>query len=113
MNTDSLMPAKEEFYRDISSIVGVEISDSTVFFEDLGIDGLDALTLMEDVSKKYNIDLSDYDPEIYHTSEADITNFFKTIYLLIFNRKKRTKAHFTASHLYEVVKQKRWVHPIM
>ena len=107
------MPTKEEFYRDISSIVGVEISDWTVFFEDLGIDGLDALTLMQHVSDKYNIDLSEYDSEMYHASEADIANVFKAIYLLIFNRKKLIKARFTASHLYEVVKQKRWVPPVM
>lgn len=106
------MTNKNEFYKDVSSLVGVEIVDSTVVFDDLGIEGLDAIEFMKHIARKYGVDMTTYDPELYHTSEADLANIFLTIYRLIFARKKLNKISFPAKHLFEVVQKGKWFDPV-
>lgn len=102
---------KNDFYRDLSSKVSIDINDDTLIFDDLGIDGLDALEFMEYIASKYNVDMTLYKPELYHNSEAGIANIFLSFYRIIFNRKKIVKRSFTAAHLFNIVQQKKWIEP--
>ncbi len=100
---------KEDFYTFLKSIVGVEITDNTFFFHELGMDGLDAWSFIEAIAKKYHVDFSGYKWQEYHDSEADITNLLKGI-MSVFKKKAPIKK-FSALHLYNVVQTGRWLEP--
>lgn len=102
---------KVDFYNDLSSLVGVTIDDNTILFDDLGIDGIDALEFMMHIGSKYKVDMTLYKPELYHNSEAEVANVFLSFYRIIFNRKRIVKKSFTAEHLFTVVQQKKWRDP--
>jgi acyl carrier protein len=101
---------KSEMYDYIKSMIGIEINDNTRFFDDVGIDGLDAEQMMIQISEKYGVDLSDYDPSNYHFNEADIANIFPPIWKMIKGKAPKYSS-FTALHLYKVVKVRRWFLP--
>ncbi len=95
----------------IKSKTGVDVTQDSLVFDDLGIDGLDAHTFMEDFSKNFNVDLSDFNIGDYCFSEYEIGNVFLSFYRSIFHRKKLNKASFKVSHLMDVIKAGRWIEP--
>lgn len=103
------MVDKEEFYAFIESKVGVEICDSTAFFEEIGIDGLDATTLMDEIFTYYKTDISDYIDNHYHDHESELFNPF--FYIKSFITGKNKKKQFTAKHLFHVVNKGSWFNP--
>lgn len=103
---------KLELYKYIQSMIGLTISDSTCFFDEVGLDGLDAEQMMIQIAEKYNVDFSSYDPAKYHLNEAEITNIFLHVWRAI--RGKTVKhSSFTALHLYHVVMAGKWFDPSM
>ena len=102
---------KKDFYGDLSSLVGLNIDDNTIVFDELGIDGLDALEFMNHIASKYNVDMSSYKPNFYHQEEADIANVFKKLYNVIRGRRLPRKQSFPALHLYNVVQRRKWFDP--
>lgn len=101
---------KEEFYAYLKSILGTEITDDTCFFEDVGITGLDAEQMMIQISERYNVDLSNYDPEVYHDNEAEFANVLLHLWRFI-TRKTRKHSTFTALHLYNISVAGKWFSP--
>lgn len=102
---------KDAFYAYIKSMIGIEVDDTTLLFEDAGIDGLDAEQMMIQIAEKYNVDFSDYIPERYHSSEAEFANPFLPIWQVI--RGKASKySCFTALHLYNTVQAGKWFDPV-
>ena len=101
---------KIELYAYLKSILGVGVADNTCFFDDVGIDGLDAEQMMIQIAERYNTDMSTYDPAMYHLDEAEIANVFLDIWRAI---RGTTPKHssFTALHLYNVIKAGRWFPP--
>jgi hypothetical protein len=100
---------KEDFYVYLTSIIGLDVNDKTMFFDGVGMDGLDAWTFMETIAEQYNIDLSEYKWEEYHDSEADIANFLKGLKYLF--KKRVRQSQFSALHLHNVVKARKWFSP--
>jgi acyl carrier protein len=102
---------EDEFLEYLEAKLKIPISPDTLFFDGIGIDGLDAITLIDEIKKRFSVDFSNYDGRLYHSSEADVANLFKTFYLFLFNRKRLKKKTFTARHLYKVVKAGHWFPP--
>lgn len=100
---------KDEFYAYLNSKVGIGISDSSLLFDDLGIDGLDAELLMQGVADKFHVNMEGYDPYKYHFMESEVANPIKVVWSLLF-RKRKIKC-FTALHLYNVVLSGKWFEP--
>ena len=100
---------KDDFYTYLNSLIGVAVRDDTFFFDEIGMDGLDAWTFIDTIEKKYCVDFSGYNWQEYHVSDADIANFLKNL-LNIFKKKFPTKK-FSALHLYNVVQIGKWFEP--
>jgi len=90
---------------------GVDVTPDSIVFDDLGIDGLDAETFMNDFSNEFNVDLSDFNIENYCFTEYEIGNFFLTFYRLVFHREKLQKRSFRVSHLINVINAGKWIEP--
>ena len=95
----------------ISSRVGIPINSETIFFDDLGISGLDADTLMTDLSSQYGFDSSTFDSHKYYSSEYELGNIFSTLYKAVFNRRALQKMTFTTEHVYQVIERGVWFDP--
>lgn len=106
---ENMQIRKDDFYVYLNSILGIEVDDNTYFFDDIGMDGLDAWQFIETIAKKFEVDFSEYNWQEYHDSEADITNILKAI-MGIFKRKNRQKK-FSALHLFNVVQAGKWSEP--
>lgn len=106
-----MISTKDSLLLFIKSKTGIDASDNTIIFDDLGIDGLDARTFMEDFSTQYNINLESFSLSQYCFSEYEVGNIFLTLYRVLFNRKKMIKKHFYVSHLYKVIELGKWVEP--
>ena len=106
-----MVVTKEEIGSFIESKIGINMTDDTLIFEDLGIDGLDAETLMVEFSKHFNVDMSSFDPRVYYFSEYELGNIFLSFYRAVFVRKRLKKKFFNLAHLYEVVKKGKWFDP--
>lgn len=103
---------KDAFYAYIKSIIGIEVDHTTLLFEDVGIDGLDAEQMMIQIAEKYNVDFSGYIREIYHSSEAEFAKpFFLPIWQIIRGKVSKYSC-FTALHLYNTVQAGRWFDPV-
>ncbi len=107
------MQNENEIKEYIFSLTGVSVNENTAFFDDLGIDGLDALIFMQTLSKKYDLDLSAYDPYKYHDDEGNMLNIFRFFYDYIFKRKKTIRYSFTFKHLLNVIEKKKWVDELL
>jgi hypothetical protein len=84
------------------------VSLNTLVFNDLQIDGLDALTFMNDFFKSFDVAVAGYNHQHYAFNEADLTNIFKTLWSAIFNRRHLQKTSFPVHHLVAVAEQGHW-----
>ena len=91
--------------------IGIEITDDTLLFDDLDIDGFDIWALMNDFSKEFYINLDEYDYQKYHVGEADILNWPKSFLQFILGKRTQYKS-FTINHLVDVVNVGKWFDPI-
>jgi Protein of unknown function (DUF1493) len=99
---------KKQAYQFIESKIGLKINENTIFFDDLGITGDDAKSLMEDIGEHFNIDLRSYDPNKYHEYENNIFNIFRTIQIAIFSSQKFKINSFKITHLFKVIEKGEW-----
>lgn len=83
----------------------IPIKDDFIFFDDTGIDGIDAFNLMHDFGIKFNVNMSDFDSDSYFTSEQGLMNLPKRIFMRI---KKGKMLTFNINHLVNVVIKGEW-----
>lgn len=83
----------------------IPVKDSFIFFDDTEIDGVDAFELMYNFGIGFNVNMSDFDQYSYFTSEKDLMNLPKRIFMRIKKGKMRT---FDLNHLVEVVIKGKW-----
>ena len=95
----------------IKTRIGVDTSNESMIFEDLGIDGLDAESFMIEFSNHFNVDMTEFKPELYYFSEYELGNIFLSMYRSIFNRRALKKRAFSLTHLAEVAERKKWFDP--
>lgn len=101
----------EELLKFIKDKTGIELTEESLVFEDLGLDGLDAETFMLEFAAHFNVDLTTFRPDRYFSSEYELANIFLTMYRAIFNRRKLKKEAFHLSHLIKVIEMGKWVDP--
>lgn len=92
--------------------IGAEITDNTILFDGLDIDGFDIWALMNDFAIEFNVKLDEYDYQKYHTSEADILNWPKSFLQFILGKRIQYKS-FTINHLVDVVCLGKWFDPTL
>lgn len=100
--------SKERLCEFVFSQTGVYPTQSTTFFDDLGITGLDAELLMDEFATRYSIDMSTYKPASYHTDENDLFNTFKAIQKALNGHQYKS---FNLDHLLAVIDKKEWFDP--
>jgi hypothetical protein len=66
---------------------------------------------MKEFGKKFDIDMSSFNEQIYFTSEADLLNFPKTLFLRLIKGRRQKFLYFDVDHLIEVVNNKKWFDP--
>ena len=101
----------EEMIEYLFKKTGFKINNNSVLFDDLHIDGLDLDTLLEDLSKDFNLNFDKFDYRKYYLSEAEVANIFLHIYNGIFRRKKSKNTTFKLQHLLDVVNKGAWFDP--
>ncbi|KXX70382.1 DUF1493 family protein [Flammeovirga sp. SJP92] len=94
----------------IESLININVDHKTVFIDDLGIDGLDAYIFMSELSKRYSINLTSFDPDDYFEQESDLFNI-----LLLWNKcfNKKPKKQFSFQHIIRVIEKGEWFDPPM
>ena len=102
---------KEIFYEYIEHLIGIPISDNTLFFQDTGLDGFDAEILMMNIGDNYDLEMDLYESAKFHFAYDEVTNIPKFIYWKLFDNSKLKKMNFSALHLYKVVKAGKWFDP--
>lgn len=78
------------------------------FFDDTGIDGIDAWNLMRDFGVLFDVDMTDFDPEKYFTQEQNLMNLPKRVLNRIRTGKMRS---FNIDHLLETIVRGAWFDP--
>lgn len=100
------IPTRVDFYKHLSAITGgYPVIDGTVFFDEVGIDGLDADLFIIEIADKYNVDMSNFNAIDYYTGDM---NVLELLYRSWVKREKPAYKRFTASHLYEIICKGCW-----
>jgi hypothetical protein len=94
---------KPDLYKFIESKIGLAVSDDTIFFDNVGIDGLDALTFMDEFAKNFNVDMSNFDHSAFIVDDSSL---LKRIFT-----SSSTHKRFTALHLFNVLQKGYWFDP--
>lgn len=96
---------KTELIDFVQKELQIPVKDSFIFFDETGIDGIDAFDLMYNFGIRFNVNMSDFDQDSYFTSEKDLMNLPKRFFMRIKKGKMRT---FDINHLVEVVINGKW-----
>ena len=109
---------EEEIIRFLSEFLNIKahrITNSTLLFDDLGIDGDDAVDLMEEFSKRFNVDLKTFAIGEYFGGEGLPPTFLFHWLIIILKRLFGKNAHEAAglkplsvARLVEAAEKKRW-----
>ncbi len=94
-----------DFISDFCRISKDKLSASKSLLYDLGIDGDDAMDLLDAYSDKFCVDMSNFKFDEYFGSEG--FDFFKSLYELLFYRKKLRLKKLTVGDLVEAAKRGR------
>ena len=89
--------------------LGIEVTKESILPDDLHIDGVDAETLMLDLSKDFNFSLSKFEFQDYFLTERELGNTFLIFHYIL--RKKIKKLTFTVQHLVDVINAGEWFDP--
>lgn len=87
--------------------IGVEIDNSTVFFEDFTLIGDDAEELILQFSEEFLIDMSAFKFSDYFLEEYNIP--FLYLFDRYFRKEKIKKKTFNIQHLENIVKKRKWI----
>ncbi|MBW8688404.1 DUF1493 family protein [Chitinophaga rhizophila] len=90
---------------------GIDLTEESIIFDDLGINGIDAATLMEDLANEFDFSLDSFDYGKYFLSESELSNIFRSIFYVLFKRDKLPSKTFNIKHLKRVVDSGRWFDP--
>jgi len=112
------MQIEEEIIMFLSEFRNIEphrITNSTLLFDDLGIDGDDAVELMEEFSKRFNVDLQTFHIGEYFGCEGLPPTFLFNWLAIIFKRLLGKSTHEAAglkplsvARLVQAAEKKRW-----
>ncbi|RFM29253.1 DUF1493 family protein [Chitinophaga silvisoli] len=90
---------------------GIDLTEESIIFDDLGINGIDAATLMEDLAIEFDFSLEKFDYSKYFLSESELSNIFRSLYYALFKRDKLPSKTFNIKHLKKVVDRGEWFDP--
>jgi len=112
------MQMEEEIICFLSEFLNIEpdrITNSTLLFDDLGVDGDDAVGLMEEFSKRFNVDLQTFPFGEYFGGEGLPPTFLFHWLIIILKRLLGKSAHEAAglkplsvARLVEAAEKKQW-----
>jgi hypothetical protein len=102
--------SKSAFYSEIASLLQTEINDETIFFDEIGLSGVDAGEFVMFIHRQFKVDFSAFDYKKYYVADGD--NFVRLLLDPLYKTKKIPIKHFTAEYLYEIVKSGVWVDPM-
>jgi len=83
------------------------LSEDSRLLQDLGVDGADAVELLEAFSEKFDVDMAHFPLSKHFGPEAGF-NLFYHLYCLLFERPKWRPTPITLGELAEAVRRKRW-----
>lgn len=89
----------------------ITLTEESLIFDDLGINGIDAATLMEDLSLDYGFSLESFDYSKYFLSEIELANIFRSIFYSLFRKDKMPSKTFDIKHLIKVIDKGIWFDP--
>lgn len=89
--------------------LGKRLLEGFVFFEDTGINGIDAETLMHNFGEVYNVNMKNFSKEYYFSSESNLMNLPKRIYS--FWCFKTESKSFDLDHCMNVIERGEWFDP--
>ena len=95
-----------DFYNYLADLLQIKVSETTTFFDEIGLSGYDADLFMQKIQAKFNIDLEEFNSQHYYVQDGD--NIFKLLYNHYSGKKKMPNKKFTAKHLYQVVIRGSW-----
>jgi acyl carrier protein len=84
-----------------------KLSPDSRLLQDLGVDGADAVELLEAFSEKFGVDMAHFPLSKHFGPEAGF-NLFYYLYSLLFKRQKWRPIPITLRELAEAVRHKRW-----
>lgn len=90
---------------------GINLTEESILFDDLGINGIDAATLMEDLAIKFNFSLDSFDYHKYFLSESELSNIFRSTFYALFKRNKLPSKTFNIKQLKKVIDSGKWCDP--
>lgn len=105
MKNDTVRLSVLEFLSDTLKISKTKIHSNDNLFHDLGVDGDDAIELIQDYSKKFNVSLDDFRIDKYFGSEGSSLIHF--IVELITKKSQKSMPRLTVEDLIEGVKSGR------
>ena len=86
------------------------LSVETRLWHDLGMDGDDGWEFIEVFSKHFQIDMSDFEFDLYFGPESG-ADPITLLYFLIFKSKRPKRVPITVKDLVNSAKYKRWIKP--
>jgi hypothetical protein len=90
---------------------GIPLTEDSLIFDDIGINGLDASNLMEDLAIEFDFSLESFDHSKYFFSESELANIFRSLFHAIFKKDKLPSKNFTINHLMKVIENGDWFDP--
>lgn len=91
----------------MKKILGIEISENTVFFKDFDLIGHDAEEFIIKFSEEFEVDMSDFRFSEYFIDEYKIP--FLYWFDVFFNKRKINRKTFDIRHLLNVIDQGKWI----
>ncbi|WP_157305398.1 DUF1493 family protein [Chitinophaga tropicalis] len=90
---------------------GIPLTENSIIFDDLGINGIDAATLMEELAIEFEFSLESFNYSEYFLSESELSNVFRSLFYSLFKRDKLPSRTFTINHLMKVIDKGYWFDP--
>ena len=84
---------------------GITLTEDSIIFDNLGINGLDAVNLMDDLAVDFNFSLELFEYNKYFLSESEMSNIFRSIFYALFKKDKLSSNIFTIKHLMKVIEK--------
>jgi acyl carrier protein len=106
------MVTENEIIEFIQKRLGRRINPSVRFFDNAGIDGLDAETLMLEFAREYNVEMSAFEPDSYFMHEGRLVNVWRNAWDALFHRNRLPHKTFKVAHLVRVANERKWFDPV-
>lgn len=95
-----------EFYQYLTNLLQFQVSETTTFFDEVGLSGYDADLFIENIQNEFNIDMGKFNSRDYYVQDGD--NILKLLFNHYLGKTKMPSKKFTAKHLYQVITRGSW-----